>query len=196
MPSTNDLALTQDGDAVRKLLGLVEVVRREENRLAERAERPDHVPRRTARCRVEAGGRLVEEDEVRVADKRYAEVEPALLTAGESLHPRVSLLLEADELDHLVDVARPVVVTGEHAMRLGDRDRRPELRLLQHHPDPLSEGRAGSSGIETEDVYLAGVAGPVALQDLDRGRLPAPFGPRRPKTSPSAISKLIPRTAS
>ena len=146
-------------------------MRRQQNRLAERAQRPDHVPRSTPCCRIETGGRLVEEDEVRVADQRYSEVEPALLTAGKSLHARVSLLLEADELDHLVDVARPVVVTGEHAVRLGDGDRRPELRLLQHHADPLSEGRAGSSRIEAEDVDLAPVAGPVPLQDLDRGRL-------------------------
>jgi hypothetical protein len=61
-------------------------------------------------------------------------------------------------------------------VRLGDGDRRPELRLLQHHADPLSVGRACSFRIEAEDVDLAGVAGAVALQNLDRGRLAGTVG--------------------
>ena len=70
-----------------------------------RSER-DELPCRAARGRVEAGGRLVEEEELRVADERDAEVEPALLPARQRLHPRARLLLETDERDHLVDVAR------------------------------------------------------------------------------------------
>ena len=100
-------------DAVGELLRLVEVVRRQQHRLAERAQRADHLPRRAPRGRVEARRRLVEEDEIGVADERDAEVEPALLAAGERLHARVALLVEPDELDHLVDVARLLVVAGE-----------------------------------------------------------------------------------
>jgi hypothetical protein len=37
----------------------------------------------------------------------------------------------------------------------------------------------------SEHRHLAGVARPVALEDLDGGVLPAPFGPSRPKTSPA-----------
>ena len=105
-PDAHDPPLPHHRDAVGELLGLVEVVRREQDGLAERAEGADHLPRGASRLRVEAGGRLVEEDEVGIADERDAEIEPSLLPARERLHPRVRLLLEPDERDHLVDVAR------------------------------------------------------------------------------------------
>ena len=100
------MTLAHDGDAVGELLGLVEVVRREEHGLAERAEGADHLPRRAPRRGVEARRRLVEEDELGIADERDAEVEPPLLAARERLDPRARLLLEPDERDDLVDVAR------------------------------------------------------------------------------------------
>src|SRR5207248_6093672 len=101
----HDLPLAQHRDAVGELLGLVEVVRGEQDGLAERAERADHLPRRAAGLRVEAGGGLVEEDEVGIADERDAEVEPPLLAARQRLDARVRLVDEPDERDHLVDEA-------------------------------------------------------------------------------------------
>ena len=102
VPTRDDLAVAQHGDAVGELLGLVEVVRRQQDRLAERRERADHLPGGAAR----GGSKPV----VGSSRKRSsgsptsasAEVEPALLAAGERLHARVALLLEPDELDHLV----------------------------------------------------------------------------------------------
>src|SRR5262249_44258643 len=77
----DDLAADDDGHAVGELLGLVEVVGRQQDRRAERAERANRLPGLAARLRVEARRRLVEEDQVRVADQREAEVEAALLPA-------------------------------------------------------------------------------------------------------------------
>ena len=85
-PMRDDLPLAQDGDAVGELLGLVEVVRGQQDRLAERAQRADHLPGGPARGRVEAGRRLVEEEDLGVADQAEAEVEPPLLAAGERPH--------------------------------------------------------------------------------------------------------------
>ena len=89
VPMRDDAAFAQDGDAVGELLGLVEVVRGQQYRLAERAQRADHLPGRASRRRVEAGRRLVEEEEVGVADERDAEVEAPLLAAGQRLHTGV-----------------------------------------------------------------------------------------------------------
>ena len=66
----------------------------------------DHLPGGPSRRRVEAGRRLVQEEELRVADEREREVEPPLLAAGERLHAGVALLLEPDELDDLAPRAR------------------------------------------------------------------------------------------
>src|SRR5205823_9415320 len=84
----DDAPFTQDGDAVGELLRLVEVVRRQQDRLAERAQAADRLPGGAARGRVEAGRRLVEEDEVGVTDEREPEVEPPPLAAGERPRPR------------------------------------------------------------------------------------------------------------
>ena len=77
-------------------------MRREEDALAQRAQVADRLPGLPPRGRVEAGRRLVEEDELGVADEREGEVEPPELAARERAHARVALLGEADELDHLV----------------------------------------------------------------------------------------------
>jgi len=57
-------------------------------------------------------------------------------------------------------------------MCLRDRQVWPELGLLQHDADALPERGAGTLGIEAEDIDLTSVAGAVALEDLDRRRLP------------------------
>ena len=77
----DDLAAAQDGDAVGESLRLLHVVRREEDALPQGAQVADRLPRLPPRGRVEAGRRLVEEDELRVADEREGEVEPAELAA-------------------------------------------------------------------------------------------------------------------
>ena len=63
-------------------------------------------------------------------------------------------------------------------------------------PTRSRQRSSASAGSAPSTRHLSGVALPVALEDLDVVVLPAPFGPSRPNTSPSAISKLTPRTAS
>src|SRR4051795_7104456 len=66
----DDPPLLDDRDAVAQGLRLVEVVRRQHDGLSEVLERAHDVPRRAPRRRVEAGGRLVEEDKLGVAEER------------------------------------------------------------------------------------------------------------------------------
>ena len=56
-----------DRDAVGQVLRLVHVVRGEEDRLAQRLQAADHLPGAAPRRRVEAGRRLVQEQQVGVA---------------------------------------------------------------------------------------------------------------------------------
>ena len=64
------------------------------------------IPRAATRGRVEAGRRLVEEDQLGIADEREREIEPTLLTARQRLHARAGLLGEPDEVEQLVDRTR------------------------------------------------------------------------------------------
>ena len=175
----HDHAVAEYRDAIRELLRLVEVVRRQENRRAERAQRADHVPGGTARGRIEAGRRLVEEDEIGIADEGDSQVEPAFLPARERLDPRVALLAEPDELDHLVDVTWVRVVAREEPMRLGDGEQRAQLGVLEHDADPLSQCARRIAWIVTEHVRVAPVTCAIALEDLDRGGLAGSVRPEQ-----------------
>ena len=88
MPRGDDLAAGDDRDPVGEALRLVHVVGGEEDGLAEVAQAGDHLPGLAPRRGVEAGRRLVEEEQLGVADQRQADVEPALLAAGEAAGPR------------------------------------------------------------------------------------------------------------
>ena len=170
-PRRDDLAVPHDRDPVREALGLLEVVRREQDRLAEVAQRRDRLPRSPASLGVEARRRLVEEDELRIADEREPEVEAAPLPAGEASHERVALLLEADELDDVADRARLRVVAGEEREILGDGEAVVEGRGLEDDADPLAPVEARGGRILAEHGHRPAVALAVALEDLDGRRL-------------------------
>jgi hypothetical protein len=85
----------------------------EEDGLAERLQALDHVPGVAAGGRVEAGGGLVEEDQVGVADDPDGDVGAAFLAAGEAADTGVALVAEADQLDRLLDRPRRRVEAGD-----------------------------------------------------------------------------------
>src|SRR6202012_5619054 len=111
-PFGDDLAGGDDRHPVGEALRLVHVMGGEEDRLAERPQSRDHVPELAPRRWVEAGRRLVEEEELRVAAPGKADVESPLLAAGELARPFVGLLLQADQPDRLLDRARVAEVPG------------------------------------------------------------------------------------
>ena len=118
-------------------------------------------------------------NELGVADEGDAEVEAALLAPRERLDPRVALLREPDELDHLVDVARARVVPGEHPVHLAHREHGGQLGVLQDDPDLLAKRRAAAPGIEAEHLTSPASRGAVALEDLHRRRLAGAVRPEQ-----------------
>jgi len=168
----------------------------EEDRLAERLQALDHVPGVAAGGGVEAGGRLVEEDQVGVADDPDRDVGAAFLAAGEGADPCVPLVAEADQVDRLLDRPWSLVEAGEEVDRLADGPERVELALLEDEADAVAPGPVRGGGIDAEDGDLAAAPLAVALEDLDRRRLAGAVGAEEPKTSPLATSKSMPLTAS
>ena len=61
-----DAAVVHDRDPVAELVGLLHVVRGEEDRLALVVELAEDLPEREAALRIEPGGRLVEEQDLRL----------------------------------------------------------------------------------------------------------------------------------
>ena len=71
-----DAAVVKDRDAVADVFHVREQVRRKEDGLAAAGEGDDEVLDLAAAQRVEAGRRLVEDDEVRIVDQRLREADP------------------------------------------------------------------------------------------------------------------------
>ena len=98
-------------------------------------------------------------------------VEPALLAARQLVHAHVRFLLEADDLDHLVDVAGVRVVAGVELDDLAHGEVGLDAGRLQDDPDALAQARLALRRVVAENVDLAGGPLPEALEDLDGRRL-------------------------
>ena len=82
-------AVVDDREPVAELVGLLHVVRGEEDRLAVGVELAEDLPQRDAALRVEAGGRLVEEQDRRAVHDRPGHHEPLRHAARQREHRRV-----------------------------------------------------------------------------------------------------------
>ena len=88
-------------DPVGELVGLLQVLRREQQGRAVGDELADHVPHPQPAGRVEPGRRLVEEEHRRPGDEPGGEVEPAPHPAGVALHDPVGGVGELEPLEQL-----------------------------------------------------------------------------------------------
>ena len=151
VPSAITRPRAMHDDAVGEVLRLVHVVRGEQDRLAELAQAGDQLPRLAAGGRVEAGGRLVEEDQLGVAGDAEREVQPAALAAGER-RPRGASPRSASPTSSSTSSAGARVRVGGAVEldRLAHRDRRVQPVLLQHDADPLAERALALGGVEAE----------------------------------------------
>ena len=95
-------AVVEHDDVVGELVGLLEVLRREDDRGAVAHEVAQHVPQVVAAARVEPGGRLVEEQHLGRGDEARGEVEPPAHAAGERLHQLRRRVGEVEPLEQLV----------------------------------------------------------------------------------------------
>jgi hypothetical protein len=174
-----DPAVLDDRHAIGQRLGLVEVVRGEQDGLAEIAQRAHDLPGGAPRRRVEARRRLVEEDQLGVADERQREVQPAPLAARESARAAVGGLLQAGQLDRLLHAAGGGVEAREVLDRLAHGQVRVGAAALEHDADPAAQLGRAQGRVVAEHRDLAAVAVAVALEDLDGGRLARPVGPEQ-----------------
>ena len=167
----DDRAVRDDRDTVREVLRLVHVVGREEHRLAHRREVPDDLPGVAAGPGVEARGGLVQEQELGVAGHGDRDVQASLLPAGELVHADVALLDQPDDLDDLVGRSTSRVVAGVHLDRLAHREERIDPRGLQDDADPAPQLGRTLRRVVPQDRHVPRRAVPIALEDLDGGRL-------------------------
>jgi len=100
----DDAAAADDRDALREPVGLLEVVRGEDDRQALLRREPlDLDLHPGAGLGVEPGRRLVEEEDARAMDEADRDVDAPLHPAGVAARHALGGVGEADELEQLVD---------------------------------------------------------------------------------------------
>ena len=161
-------------------------MRGEEHRLAARLEALHHVPELPPRLGVESGGRLVEEEQIRIGNERARDGEALLLSARKLLHPRAAFLAQSDEVEHLIDLTPARKEAAEEEGHLFDRQLVGQMRLLQRDADPVAERRLVFVPAHAEHFDLAARRRIEALEDLAGRGLPRAVRPQKSEALPAA----------
>ena len=182
------VAAGEDADGVAQPLDEVELVAGEDDRDALAALLEQRLGEGVDADRVEAGERLVEDEDLGPADERGGELDALLVAEGQLLHLVAPALAQAEPVDPLggrvgrLGRAQPVQA-GEVGDLLADLHLRVEPALLRHVADP-------AAGLEVQraavPAHLPGVGADQPHGDAHRGRLAGPVGRRRSRTSTRA----------
>ena len=153
----DDSALVHHDEPIAQLLGLVHVVRRQHERDAPLLQPEEPIPDHVSCLGVEPGRRLVEQQDVRIADEGTGDREPPLHSAGERLDARLRALVQLDELEQLV-YPLPELAAGDAEVPPVDRHvlthRQLEVErvLLRDDAEPRADLGPVLLGIETENA--------------------------------------------
>src|SRR3981081_2001028 len=96
----DDLTVIDDGEAIAEAFGFVHVVSGEEDGAALFLEDADDVPELAAALGIEAGVRVVEKQDARLANQGGGNRQALLLAAGKFAHPGISFLGEFEFLEN------------------------------------------------------------------------------------------------
>ena len=178
-------AVRHDRDGVRQPLGLLDVVRRHQDRRPLGAQQVDQRPQLLAHLRVEADGRLVEQHEARLVHQPAGDQQPPAHAARQLVHARVAAVAEVGQLERALH-GRPALAApepveiGEHDQVLLDRQRRVEVVELRHDA-ALRAGELGLRGQRVaEHADLALVGDRLRREHLHRRRLARAVRPEQP----------------
>jgi hypothetical protein len=184
----DDAAALEHRDAVCELVCLVEVLRGEQHRRAVADEAAHDVPHGVAAARVEARGRLVEEQHARGSDEGHREVEAPPHPAGVGGEWFACRLDEVELLEQVGDPRlrspRAEVAEAGHEQEVllareqpvdrrelaGEADRGADAARIPHHVAPVDERRAAIRPHEGgEDVHGRGLACAVRAEQCGDG---------------------------
>ncbi|SUA41734.1 Uncharacterised protein [Nocardia africana] len=174
-------ALVDDDDVVAEDVGLFQILRGQQNRDALLLERVDQIPHTLAAARVQAGGRLVEEDHLRAHHQPAGDVDATAHTAGVVPHRALTGADQVEFLEQGVGAAAGVLLGQTHQPAeqfevLASGEVLVQRRVLpRHHDRAPHPGRIG-------DHVVPGHRGAARIgpqqggQDLDRGGLAGAVG--------------------
>jgi hypothetical protein len=183
----DDAALREPDDAVGELARVVDLVQVAQHRDAQVARGVVQVLQHLARgLRVEAGDRLVREDQPRLLRQRAGDAHALHLPARERVGARVRLVRQAhagqalvrqrdvgaaEEVHHRRERRHRAQAPGEHVLQRGEA--RHHVVVLEDHGHALAQGaRVGAlHRVHAVDVQLAAVGHREAVHAAQQGRL-------------------------
>ena len=176
-PLRNELPLLDDSHAVGEDVGLLEVLRRQEDGDALLpAQAHDLLPHGGAALRVEPGRRLVEEEDPGQVDEGEREVEAPLHPARVARDLAIARICETDARQQLVRVQLSAVLGDALERRLEAEmvaagQERVERGLLEGDPDQRTDLRALLHDVVAADACRARGRRQQRRQDVDGRRL-------------------------
>jgi hypothetical protein len=177
----DDQAAVDDRDLVSQLIGFIQVLGGEQQRRAAGHQRPDGVPHRQPGPRVQAGGRLVQEQHPGPADQAGGQVEPPLHAAGEVLGGPVGGVGQAELIQQLhrpLAGIRPaqVIQAADDLQVFPAGQLFLDGRGLPGQADRAADGSGLADDVVTLDPGPPAVRRQQGGQDADRGGLAGPVG--------------------
>ncbi len=177
--------MIDDDQPVAQPLGFFHVVRRVNQRLAALLQRLQIVEDGVAALRVDAHGRLVEQQDLRIVQQGGGQVEPPLHAAAERAHLILCAVAEAHQIERLCyrllcrgaiqivkGAEKSQVVVGGQFIVEGD--------VLRHQPD-LPLGRIGVAAQSAAvDQNLAGIGTQQPGDDGNRRGFTGAVGAQQP----------------
>lgn len=161
--------MVDDDDPVGVGVGLLQVVRGEEHRVAAPRVGPHRRPEGVPCLHVEGGRRLVEHEQGRVPGQGHGEPDPLGLAAGQLVDAPLCELLDAGQRERVGDGHRRRIAARHEGDQLTDRDPGDRSALLEHRADLTGAHRLLRRASEEGDRAL--VRGVQAEQEGDRGGL-------------------------
>ena len=152
----DDFRVVHDGHAVAEHLGLFHVMRGQDDRFALGLDRPHQLPEVAAGLGIEAGGRLVEEEDLRVVDQRDGDGKPLLLPAGEFPGLAAGLFRQLDFRQLLPGIDFAVIAGGKDVDQFGKRQVLEERRTLKLDADDRFDGVRLLANVAAFNMNVAG----------------------------------------
>ncbi len=173
-----------DRHALAEDIGLLHVVRRQDNRPPAAVVLAHQVPEKQACLRIEAGGGLIEKENLRVVHHRARDREALEHSAGEA---HGELVGPVGELEPLEQLSRALAARrrGYSEVRPVEQEDLPrsqgevEIRTLRNHPDAALDLDAVLPDIPVADPGAALRRTDPRGQHADRGRFAGSVGPEQ-----------------
>ena len=178
----DDLAVIHDDDAIAARLGFFQLVRRQEQRDTAGAQLVEHFVDAFATLRIDAHGRLVEQQRLRFVQHGARDVEPALHATGERLDRLLRAIRQRRPLQRPVDArferrASQPVEPPERLEIFARRQQRIERDLLRHHAEHLAA--IGAAQALAEQLDLAAIERHAPGNRADQRGFAGAVGPQQ-----------------